>query len=86
MTALTPAQLLEREAATIERIKRQRADVRRAQTLLQDLLVGDTKEIGVSLHAELAKTESALTTALNDARVRMGQARLWLQIQETEAA
>lgn len=69
-----------RELRCIERLKSQRADVRRSLTLHEGLLIGDTRELGKSLEAELRKVESALTDKINDAYLRLRSARLLQQV------
>jgi hypothetical protein len=68
--------LIDTEVATIRRLKRQRADVRRSITTHAELVLhADTKTVGLALDDVLRATERRLTEALNEASARLRRMR-----------
>lgn len=67
---------IDTEVATIRRLKRQRADVRRSITTHAELVLhADTKTVGLALDDVLRATERRLTEALNEATARLKRAQ-----------
>ncbi len=81
---VSAAEAIEVEIKTVGRLKKQRAEVRRARTSLESLLLAEVREIARRLHRELGNAEAALTEKLNDAyaRLRKAQQRARLEMAE----